>query len=198
MNPNIPPVAVLVSHRVADYETWKKKFDDHMPARKEAGCLGDHINRGADDPNMVYVYCPATDVDRLKAFIDSPDVGEVMKNAGVEGRPTITFMTPKSADFISDQKLPGVIVTHAVEAYDAWRAVYDDLDYYRRQKGIVGHAVNQELGKPNQVIVYHQANDLDALRAFVDSTEVKEAMQRAGVLGTPDIRFVQVADFTDY
>jgi hypothetical protein len=147
---------------------------------------------------MVYVYCPASDVDGLKAFVDGRDVREVMKDAGVEGQPTITFMTPKSADYIPDQKLPGIIVTHAVKDYDAWRAVYDDLDTYRLQKGIVGHAVNQELGKPNQVIVYHQANDLDTLRAFVDSAELKGAMQRGGVVGSPDIHFVQVADFSDY
>lgn len=198
MSHTIPPVAVLVSHRVADYDAWKKAFDDDAPARKEAGCLGHHINVGADDPRWVYVYCPATDADKLKAFIHSPEVAGVMKNAGVEGPPTIDFMTPKSADYIRDQKLPGIIVTHTVEDYDRWRVAYDGFDGFRKQSGIIGHAVNQELGNPNRVTIYHQANNMDSLRAFLDSPELKETMPSAGVIGAPDVKFVQVADFADY
>ena len=198
MSTDLPPVAVLVSHRVADYDAWKSAFDDHESTRVNASFLGHHINRGADDPNMVYIYGPAADVDKTKAFMDSPDLAEIMREVGVEGPPTITFMTPQLADFIPDQKLPGVIVTHAVEDYDTWRAAYDDFDEVRKQSGIIGHAVNQELGKPNQVIIYHQANDMSTLRAFIDSAELKEVMQRAGVTGPPDIQFVEVVDFAEY
>jgi len=198
MHTTIPPAAILVAHRVADYEAWKRAFDDHTPARKEAGCLGHHINRGADDPNMIYGYCPCADVGKAKAFLESPDLREVMRHAGVEGAPMVKLMTPRSADFIPDRKLPGIIVMHTVVDYDRWRAAYDDFDGFREQSGIIGHATNQELGRPNEVIVYHQANDLDTLRTFVDSKELKEAMQGAGVTGAPDIRFVQVVDFADY
>jgi hypothetical protein len=121
-----------------------------------------------------------------------------MRRARVEGAATIKLMTPKSANFIPDQKLAGIIATHAVEDYDRWRAVYDELADFRKHNGIVGDAVNQELDDPNRVIVYHQANDMDSLRAFVDSVELKEAMPRAGVIGQPDIQFVCVVDFADY
>ena len=97
MSMQIPPVAVLVAHRVADFDTFKKVFDGHQAARKEASCLGHDVNRGVDDPNMVYVYCPATDVDKLRDFVDSPELVQAMKAASVEGPPTITMMTPKSA-----------------------------------------------------------------------------------------------------
>ena len=61
-----------------------------------------------------------------------------------------------------------------------------------------GIFVNQELNVPNQVIVYHQANDVDTLRRFVESSALKETMQRAGVIGAPDIRFVQSVDIAEY
>ena len=118
---------------------------------------------------MDYIYAPATDAAKLQAFFTGPTLREVMKDVGVQGAPTITFMKPMSADFIPDRKLPGVI----------------------------GHAVNQELGAPNRLIIYHQAEDLGALRAFAGSTELKDAMKREGVAGAPDIRFVQVADFAN-
>ena len=198
MSPTIPPVAVLVAHRVADYDTWKKVFDDHLAARKESGCLGHHINRGADDPNMVYIYCPATDAAKARAFLDSPDLEDVMKNAGVEGPPTVHVMRPMSADFIPDKRLAGIIISHAVEDYQVWRKAYDDFDLYRKECGIVGHAVNQEFDDPNSVIVYHQAESLNTLRAFVDSNELKERMREGGVAEPLEIRFVEVVDFADY
>ena len=198
MTREIPPVAVLVSHHVADYDAWKKAFDKYQSDRAQASCLGHHINRGADDPNMVYVYCPATDVDKVKAFVDSVELRNTMNEAGVDGPPTISLMTPKSADFIPDQKLPGVIVSHNVEDYDAWRAAYDGLAGFRKQSGVIGDAVNQEVGRPDRVIVYHQANEMDSLRTLIDSNELKEAMQRGGVSGPPDIRFVQVVDSAEY
>ncbi len=198
MSPNLPPVATLVAHRVADYDAWKKVFDDHLPARKKAGCLGHHINRGADDPNMVYIYCPATDVDKVRAFLDSPDLEQVMKNAGVEDPPTVKVMRPMSADFIPDKKLAGLLVSHVVEDYDAWRKVYDDFDLYRKESGIVGHAVNQEFDEPNSVITYHQAESLNSIRAFVDSNELKERMRDGGVAEPIEMRFVEVVDFADY
>jgi hypothetical protein len=121
-----------------------------------------------------------------------------MKNATVEGRPGIYFMTPVLVDYIPDQILPGMVVKHAVEDFGRWRAAYDDFDTQRRHAGIIGHAVNQELGNPNNVIVYHQADDVGTLRAFVETAELREAMARAGVVGEPDVQFIQVADFKDY
>ena len=198
MSNELPPVAVLISHAVSDYDAWKKKFADHAPARKEASCLGHHLNRGADDPNQLVIYLPATNADQVKAFADSPDLPEKMKEAGVTGTPTITFMRPMSADFIPDKALAGMIVSHAVEDYSKWRVQYDEFDDYRKKNGIVGHAVNQELGKPNQVIVYHQAESVDTLRALVDSGELKERMEKGGVVGKPDIQFVNAVDWANY
>ena len=198
MSQKIPPVALFVAQRVADYETWKRVFDSHLPARTEAGCLGHHINRGADDPNMVYVYCPATDAAKARAFLESPDLGDVMKTAGVEGPPTVHVMRPMSADFIPDKILAGLIVSHAVEDYGVWREVYDGFDHYRKECGIVGHAVNQEYDDPNRVIVYHQAEALTTLRAFIDSNELKERMRDGRVAEPIEIRFVEVVDFADY
>ncbi len=39
----LPPVAVLITHQVADYGVWKSVFDDHIQARKDASCLGHYL-----------------------------------------------------------------------------------------------------------------------------------------------------------
>jgi quinol monooxygenase YgiN len=198
MTQAVPPVAILVAHRVADYDAWKKEFDDHLPARKEAGCLGHYVHRDADDPNMIYVYCPAMDPDKIRTFVDAQDTRDVMKKAGVEGTPTITVMKPTVGDVVLDEKLPAMIVTHDVEDYDRWLGVYKEFDADRKERGVAGHAVNQELGNPNRVIVYHEARDMEILRTLMGSDELKDAMQRAGVASAPDVRFVETLDIAEY
>jgi hypothetical protein len=198
MRQDMPPVAVLVSHHVENYERWKKAFDEHKTARVGASFIGHHINRGVDDSQMVYLYGPATDIEKVKAFVDSSDLRQAMQKAGVQGAPTITLVEPKYVDILEHEKLPAIIVRHEVQDYDRWRKAYDDFDEFRRKSGIVGHAFNQELGKPNQVMVYHQAREIDTLRNFLDSPELQETMKRAGVVGQPQIDFVEGVDYAEY
>ena len=109
MSQSLPPVAVLVAHRVADYAAWKRVFDDTRRVRKDASVFGHDVGRGVDDPDMIYVYCPGGDVDKLTAHVQSPDLKEIMQKAGVEGKPEVWLMRPMSADFATDRKASGMV-----------------------------------------------------------------------------------------
>ncbi len=198
MSQDLPPLAMLVSHGIADYAKWKAVFDGHQEARKQASCLGHHILRGVDDPNRVTIYCLATDLNRVKAFLESSDLAEAMSESGVQGPPTVTLMRPSVRAFDLDKKLAGVIVRHRVEDYDTWRAVYDSFDAARTRAGIGGHAVSRDLENPSRVIVYHQADEVATLREFMKSPELREAMQKAGVTGATDIQFVETTELVEY
>ena len=43
---------------------------------------------------------------------------------------------------------------------------------------------------PNVVVIYLQAESLEALRAFAAAPELKAVMAAAGVVGAPDLSFV--------
>ena len=58
-----------------------------------AGILGYAINQSAQDPNLVIVYLQAESIDALRAFTSSPALKQVMRDAGVEGPPTLSFVT---------------------------------------------------------------------------------------------------------
>lgn len=184
-----PTVAAVVNHRVKDYDAWKRAFDQHADARRAAGIVSHHINRDVDDPNLLSIYLAGTDRAKLEAFFASEDLKATMANAGVEGPPTITLMTPVEDKTQKRDPLYGVIVIHPVADFDAWKKVYDEVDGIRRDAGIVGQAVNRSLADPNLVIVYHQAESIEALRAFTASDKLKSAMQRAGVAGPPKFMY---------
>lgn len=67
----------------------------------------------------------------------------------------------------------------------------------RRAAGILGHAVNRSTKNPNLVVVYLQAESLDALRTFAGAPELKAVMKAAGVIGAPDISFVNGSAWTN-
>jgi hypothetical protein len=197
MSEQVPPVAVIIVHKVENWDKWKAAFDDHAGARKDAGVVGHQINRGVDDANMVAVYMPGSDGDRLKALLVGDDIKAKMQEAGVAGPPMVSFMTPVE-DLTDKRDLPGAIIRHSVKDFDAWMAGYVAHKDMRRSSGIVGDAVNRSVENANEVVVYLQAESHDALKGFLESADLKEAMQKTGVEGAPDITLWNGSERTQY
>jgi hypothetical protein len=80
-----------------------------------------------------------------------------------------------------------MFVRHEVTDYAAWRKGYDAFDTARRKLGVTGQAVYQSVDNPNDVTVTHDFKTADKAKAFASSAELKAAMEKAGVKGTPQI-----------
>lgn len=190
-NTQIPAIAVVVTHDVADFDAWKRAFDAHAPARRAAKITATHINRHIDTPERLSVYLAGSDRGALEAFLSSKDLSSTMRDAGVKGPPHIALVTPVEDVTIKDRSLPGVIVRHDVKDYGAWKAAFDGHAGARASAGIVGHAVNRSVKNPNTIVVYLQAESLEAVKAFTTSADLKAKMQEAGVMGPPELQFVE-------
>jgi hypothetical protein len=191
----LPAAAAVVTHEVADYAAWRKAFDDGAAARKRAGIVGTHVNRGADDGNLVSVYLAANDLGALKTFLGSDDLKTTMANAGVKSQPTVALITPVEDMTVRDRPLPGAIISHRVASYETWKSAFDGDASARASAGIIGHAINRSIDDPNVVIVYLQSTKLDEVKAFTASPDLKATMMKAGVQGAPRIAFVQGQDW---
>lgn len=186
----LPQAAVIMTHDVADWDTWKAVFDSHEGARKAAGMLGHHINRHADNPNRISVYMAVSDVARAQAFSQSPDLHATMSKAGLTSAPTATWVKPLDQNLVWDRELPAMMISHTVASLDTWFAGYTGAATLRAQGGIVGEAANQVLDDTGTVLVYHQAESQDALHAFIANPALKDVMQKAGVTSAPQVAFV--------
>jgi hypothetical protein len=82
-----------------------------------------------------------------------------------------------------------VFIRHTVANYQAWHKVYDGFAPVQKAKGVAAQAVYQAAENPNDITVTHDFATVEAAHAFVDSEELKSAMQNAGVVGTPTIWF---------
>ncbi len=185
----LPPAAVVVRYRVADFDAWKAVFDRNESGRKGAGFLGHHINRAENDPNNLSLYFAVADVDKFKAYVSSDELKALMQEAGVEGEPDFSWMTPLREAVVWDRELPAMIISHRVEDVDAWLAGYDAAGELQRANGIVGHAANQSMDDPSMIVVYHQAESFDTLRAFMALDELRSVMKEAGVISDPEVTY---------
>jgi len=82
-------------------------------------------------------------------------------------------------------------VTHKVNDFNTWKVEFDAHDQVRSNAGSTGvNYIMQNVDDPNEVTVILEWKDLDRARQFVNDPALKEAMQKAGVTGKPDIQFV--------
>jgi hypothetical protein len=84
-----------------------------------------------------------------------------------------------------------LFVRHRVEDYDSWRNVYDNFSAQQQAGGVRGEAVYQSVDDPNDVTVWHDFDDVETARAYLDSPAVIDAIGAAGVLGEPQVWFTE-------
>jgi quinol monooxygenase YgiN len=86
-----------------------------------------------------------------------------------------------------------MFIHHEVTDYAAWRKVYNGFDATRKKMGVIAQAVYQSIDNPNDVVVTHDFKTAEKAKAFAASPELKEAMEKAGVAGAPQIWFTKQA-----
>ncbi|MGA2564172.1 MAG: cyclase [Steroidobacteraceae bacterium] len=80
-----------------------------------------------------------------------------------------------------------LFVRHEVVDYSAWRKVYDAFVSTQKKNGVFYQAVYQSADDPNDVTVVHDFHSLEKAKAFAALPELKAAMEKSGVKGTPQI-----------
>ena len=73
----------LVRHRVADFDAWKKVYDDFAPIQADHGVRGHQVLRSIENPNDVIVTHTFDSRETARAFFAMPELKEAMSGAGV-------------------------------------------------------------------------------------------------------------------
>jgi quinol monooxygenase YgiN len=75
---------VLIIHEVADYEAWKKVFDNAADIRKEAGERTYQVLKYAQDANKIVHFSTWISIDAARQFFESPRLIQIRIDAGVK------------------------------------------------------------------------------------------------------------------
>jgi len=80
-------------------------------------------------------------------------------------------------------------VRHKVADFDKWKVVFEEVEPFRQKMGSSGSHVFRNYSNPNEVLVITDWDSKEQGMKFGDSPELKEAMQRAGVISAPEISY---------
>src|ERR1700756_4140288 len=76
-----------------------------------------------------------------------------------------------------------------VKDYATWRTAYDGREKSRLSAGITNGRVFRNAQDPNDLVILQDVADVAKARTWLNSDDMKAAMQQNGVLGSPTIRF---------
>jgi heme-degrading monooxygenase HmoA len=80
-------------------------------------------------------------------------------------------------------------VMHKVADFDKWKVVFEEVEPFRKQLGSSGSYVFRNHKNPNEVLVITDWDNKEQGLKFGNSPELKNAMERAGVISAPEIIF---------
>jgi hypothetical protein len=86
-------IQILVHHEVADYRSWRAAFDAALDFRHEGGECSCRVFRTPGDPNHLTLLLDWEDLSRAQCYMNSDELREKMKQAGVVGTPEIHYLS---------------------------------------------------------------------------------------------------------
>lgn len=87
--------------------------------------------------------------------------------------------------------MPYLLVRHKVIDYERWKSAFDAHSLIRQANGSRGGQVFRNAADPNELIILLEWDVLERARQFAQSEELRQVMQRAGVVDHPTIYFLK-------
>jgi hypothetical protein len=83
-----------------------------------------------------------------------------------------------------------MLVRHKVKDFATWKKGYDAHAPKRVEAGLTEKYLLRGTQAPNEVVILFEAQDINRAQAFAESADLRETMQRVGVIDKPDIYFL--------
>jgi quinol monooxygenase YgiN len=89
--------------------------------------------------------------------------------------------------------MASMLVQHQVKDFAEWKKVYDSVSDLRASNGEISDQIYRDESTPNNLTVIFKWDSLENAKKYAQSPELKAAMEKAGVLGKPNIYFLNEA-----
>ena len=87
--------------------------------------------------------------------------------------------------------MPYLLVRHKVADFSKWKPTYDSHLPARQKAGLKEVHLLRNADDPNELVLLFEAEDVQKARDFAASADLKETMQRSGVVDRPDAYFLE-------
>jgi quinol monooxygenase YgiN len=89
--------------------------------------------------------------------------------------------------------MASILVQHTVKDYAEWKKVFDSAKDLRTSSGELSAQVYRDASDPNKITVMNKWDSMANAQKFVQSPEMKAALEKAGVVGAPAVYFLNEA-----
>ncbi|WP_052257211.1 hypothetical protein [Flavobacterium sp. AED] len=190
-----PFKVMVVKHKVADYDKWRKEYDAHDSIRTAYTISHYMVGRGADDANIIVTATKFLDLQKAKDFSQLPYLKEAMKKAGVIGKPEFSYYEVIRNDDTPIEQKDRLMITHKVKDFDAWLKVYDAEGTAKRmEEGFIDRGLARSIDDPNMVAIVFAITDMKKAKENINSEAKKKLMKDAGVVGAPEMFFYKIVE----
>lgn len=86
-----------------------------------------------------------------------------------------------------------VMAKFKVKNYAAWKAVYDQRESLRLASGVHNYVISRVANDSNTIITAFKVDDMAKAKAYLKDPSTTTAMQGAGMMGTPSIRYINTS-----
>ena len=83
-----------------------------------------------------------------------------------------------------------VLIRHKVADFGKWKLVYDGDITSRQRAGLKETHLLHNVQNHEEVVLLFEADDLQKALEFCNSSDLRDTMQKAGVIAKPDIVFL--------
>jgi hypothetical protein len=87
--------------------------------------------------------------------------------------------------------MPYMLIRHKVADYAKWKPAFDAHAPTRKAGSSRGGQLFRTADDPNHILILFEIDDVAKARQFAESEDLRETMQRAGVVEQPDIYFLE-------
>ena len=86
-----------------------------------------------------------------------------------------------------------VLIHHKVNDYNKWKEAFDNFADFRRSSGEKAFLILHQIDDRNTLTLLFDWDTPENAKSFLASSELKSAMQKAGVAEEPKIEFLNEA-----
>jgi hypothetical protein len=185
---------MLMQFKVTDFAKWQAKYEskERDSIRRSYGLTSYVAGRGLDDPNKVIAILKMNDANKAKELTASQGMKDRMKEAGITGTPSFSYLEVVMDDNSPIDQTNRLMMTHKVKDWDAWKKEFDDHKQVRVDAGLIDRALAHDIDDNHQVEIVFAVTDMAKAKAFLQSKDLKDKMEKAGVEGKPTSFFYNI------
>lgn len=86
--------------------------------------------------------------------------------------------------------MPFLLIHHKVENFNKWKPLFDEHGKKRRSAGSKKYQIFHGADDANNLVILFEWDNMENAHAFAESEDLKQKMKEAGVIGEPDIYFL--------